>query len=185
MMLNSIDNKGMSNVLENRKAQPQRKEKEPVVSHHEEVTMPKDKVSLGANSSEMETYGISKKTAFMGSDFKSLREMLAGILEEQGIVTQIISEDSSIDFRDITPEKAQELISDEGYLGVEQTSDRIVQFAISISGNDPDRFEEIKASIDKGYHLASKALGGSLPDISMKTYDAIMEKLDAWVKIFN
>ena len=108
--------------------------------------------------------------------------MLAEILEKQGITIRIASEDSSIDFRDLTPEKARELISDEGYLGVEQTSDRIVQFALSIIGNDPDRLEEIKASINKGFQMASKALGGTLPDISIKTYDAVMNKLNAWAE---
>jgi len=67
-------------------------------------------------------------------------------------------------------------------LGVEQTSDRIVQFALSISGNDPDRLEELKASIEQGFQLASEALGGTLPDISMKTYDVVMEKLNAWAE---
>jgi hypothetical protein len=28
--------------------------------------------------------------------------------------------------------------------------------------------------------MAAKSLGGSLPDISSKTYDAVMNKLDAW-----
>ena len=65
---------------------------------------------------------------------------------------------------------------------MEQTADRIVQFAISISGNDPSRLEEIKVSIDKSFQMASKALGGTLPDICMKTYDAVMDKLNAWAE---
>jgi len=108
-----------------------------------------------------------------------LREMLYKILEEQFTTTRIASEDASIDFRNLTPAKAQELISEEGYLGVEQTSDRIVQFALSIIGNDPSRLEEIKSSITKGFQMAAKALGGTLPDISMKTYNAVMDKLNA------
>jgi hypothetical protein len=65
---------------------------------------------------------------------------------------------------------------------VEQTSERIVQFAISVFGKDPDRLEEIKASIDEGFQMASKALGEDLPDISIKTYEAVMAKLDAWTE---
>jgi hypothetical protein len=30
--------------------------------------------------------------------------------------------------------------------------------------------------------MAAQALGGSLPDISSQTYDAVMEKLDAWAQ---
>jgi len=43
----------------------------------------------------------------------------------------------------------------------------------------------MKAAIDKGFQMASKALADYLPEISMKTYDAITEKLDAWVASFN
>jgi len=179
MMLNSIYNTDMVKVLDSRR--PQRQEKQPVMPLHEGRT-PEDKISLEENPGEVITYSIPKKAASMDSGFSSLREMLAEILEEQGITTRIASEDTSIDFRDLTPEKARELISEDGYFGVEQTADRIVQFAISISGNDPSRLEEIKASIDKGFQMASKALGGTLPDICMKTYDAVMDKLNAWAE---
>lgn len=67
-------------------------------------------------------------------------------------------------------------------MGVEQTSDRIVQAAISFGANDPSRLEEIKAVIEKGFQMAADALGGALPDISMKTHDAAMAKLDAWAE---
>jgi len=68
---------------------------------------------------------------------------------------------------------------------VEQTSDRIVQFAKSLSGNDPNRLEEIKAGINKGFQMAGEALGGTLPDISMKTYNAVIDKLNAWAEGFH
>jgi len=183
-MLNGIYNSDMAKISDNRRAQKpqfQSQKKEPVLPRND-GPVTEDRISLGLNSSVMETYGVTNNNAQGDSGFLSLREMLSGILEEQGIMTRIDSRNNSVDFKDISPEKAKELISDEGYLGIEQTSDRIVQFAISISGNDPDRLEEIKASIDKGFHLASKALGGTLPDISMKTYDAVMEKLNAWVE---
>lgn len=151
----------------------------------QEVQMSEDKVSLNWSPIELATYKIPKKPEFSESDYSSLRELLVKILEEQGVTTRIASGDTSIDFRDLTPAEAQALISEDGYLGMEQTSDRIVQFAISLAGNDPKKLEEIKAAIDKGFQMASKALGGSLPEISMKTYDAIMEKLDAWAASFN
>ena len=106
--------------------------------------------------------------------------MIVNVLAEQGITTRIAAGDTSIDFKELTPEQAQELISEDGYFGVDQTSDRIVQLAISLNGNDPSRLEEIKAGIEKGFQMAAEALGGILPDISMKTYGAVMEKLDAW-----
>jgi len=177
-MLNSIANTDMVKVPDNR---IQGKGKQPAVPPHV-VRIPEDKVALQEKPVDIITYGIPKKAALMASDFSTLREMIVNILEEQGIATRIASGDNLIDFRDLTPEKARELISEDGYFGVEQTSDRIVQFAISLSGNDPKRLEEIKAAINKGFQMAAKALGGTLPDISMKTYDAVMDKLNAWAE---
>ena len=176
-MINNISHTSMNKVQDNRK--PQKQEKPPA-STLSEIRMPEDKVTLNENSGEMKTYGIPQDSAPLDPGFTSLREMIASILEEQFTTTRIASEEASIDFRNLTPAKAQELISEEGYLGVEQTSDRIVQFALSIIGNDPDKLEEIRASISKGFQLAAKALGGTLPYVSMKTYNAVMDKLNAW-----
>ena len=85
-----------------------------------------------------------------------------------------------IDMTQMTVEEAQELISEDGYFGVEKTSDRIVEFAINAFGNDPAKLEEMKQAIDKGFKDAEEAFGGTLPEISQQTYDAIMQKLDAF-----
>ncbi len=36
------------------------------------------------------------------------------------------------------------------------------------------------AAFKKGFDQATKAWGKSLPDISGRTYDAVMKKFDAW-----
>lgn len=77
-----------------------------------------------------------------------------------------------------TKKKAQEDISEDGYWGVKQTSDRIVSFATALAGNDPDALEKMKEAFIKGYKQAEKQWGGELPEISQKTYDAVMEKFD-------
>lgn len=74
--------------------------------------------------------------------------------------------------------KAQQDISEDGYWGVNQTSDRIVQFATALTGGDPDKIEEMRSAFLKGYKQAEKTWGGSLPDISRRTYDAVMKKFD-------
>ncbi len=180
-MINSVYSTDVVKIPDRR---PQGKEKQPVMPPHE-ARPPEDKVSLEKNPAEEITYGMPPNAAATASTYSTLREMLVGIMEEQGITTRIASGDTSIDFRDLTPEKARELISEDGYLGVEQTSERIVQFALSIANGDPNRLAEIKASIDKGFQMAAEALGGVLPDISMETYNAIMDKLDAWAESFD
>lgn len=74
--------------------------------------------------------------------------------------------------------QAQADIAEDGYWGVEQTSDRIIDFANALTGGDPDKIEEMRAAFQKGYKQAEKTWGGKLPDISQRTYDAVMEKFD-------
>ena len=76
--------------------------------------------------------------------------------------------------------QAQADIAEDGYWGVEQTSDRILDFAKALAGNDPDKAEEMLAAFKKGYELATKSWGDELPDISKRTYDAVLKKFDAW-----
>lgn len=84
-----------------------------------------------------------------------------------------------------TKEQAQKDIAEDGYWGVEQTSDRILDFAKALSGNNPDKIEEMREAFKKGFEEATGAWGKDLPDISQKTYDAVMAKFDKWAEEAN
>lgn len=77
-----------------------------------------------------------------------------------------------------TKAQAQKDIAEDGYWGVEQTSDRIISFATALTGGDPDKIEEMRKAFEKGFGEATKSWGKTLPDISQRTYDAVMEKFD-------
>lgn len=77
-----------------------------------------------------------------------------------------------------TKAQAQADIAEDGYWGVNATSDRIVDFAVALAGDDPEKLEEMRAAFQKGFDQATKTWGGELPEISQKTYDAVMEKFD-------
>lgn len=76
--------------------------------------------------------------------------------------------------------QAQKDIADDGYWGVEQTSDRIVDFAKALSGNDASKADKMIEAFKKGFEQATGSWGKELPDISSRTYDAVMKKLDEW-----
>lgn len=76
--------------------------------------------------------------------------------------------------------KAQEEISEDGYWGVKQTSDRILDFAKALSGNDSSKADLLLDAFKKGFEEATKTWGKDLPDISKQTYDAVVEKFDKW-----
>jgi hypothetical protein len=79
-----------------------------------------------------------------------------------------------------TKAQAQKDIAEDGYWGVNQTSDRIVDFAKALSNGDPDKADQMIEAFQKGYKEATKTWGKSLPDISSRTYDAVMEKMNRW-----
>ena len=76
--------------------------------------------------------------------------------------------------------QAKEAISEDGYWGVKQTSDRIVEFAKALSGGDVSKADMMFEAFKKGYAQATKAWGKELPDISSQTYTAVEEKFAAW-----
>ena len=80
-----------------------------------------------------------------------------------------------------TRKQAQEDISEDGYWGVKQTSERMLSFAKALTGGDPEKAEEMRAAIEEGFKQAEKLWGGELPEISSKTYDAVMKGIDEWV----
>lgn len=84
-----------------------------------------------------------------------------------------------------TKAQAQEDISEDGYWGVEQTSDRILDFAKALTGGDPDLIDKMQKAFEKGFSAATKSWGKELPEISQKTYDAVIEKFETWRKEAN
>lgn len=77
-----------------------------------------------------------------------------------------------------TKAQAQADIAEDGYWGVNATSDRIVDFAVALAGDDPDKLEEMRSAFLQGFNKAKETWGGELPEISQRTYDAVMEKFD-------
>lgn len=79
-----------------------------------------------------------------------------------------------------TKAQAEADIAEDGYWGVEQTSDRILDFAKALSGNDPEKADMLLDAFKKGFEEATKTWGDELPEISQRTYDAVVEKFEQW-----
>lgn len=77
-----------------------------------------------------------------------------------------------------TKAQAQADIAEDGYWGVNQTSQRILDFATALTGGDPDKIEDMRAAFEKGYKQAEEIWGGELPDICKQTYDAVFAGFD-------
>lgn len=154
------------------------------ISEKESFNLVTDKVTLSYSSESVMTYDSSMTLqGNQGDGFDLLRGLVLNMLKEQGIDYKIATGDTEIDISTITPEEAQDLVADDGYFGVEKTSQRIFDLAVGIGGGDPARIEAIRAGVEQGFQEAFEAMGNWLPDISYKTYDAVMKKLDDWAGV--
>ena len=140
---------------------------------------------------------VAKLKADQEARLSSLQSLVEKLISKQGNTyakanasTDIMNDSSfwnairtgQFEVDEETAAQAKEDISEDGYWGVKQTSDRLLDFAKALTGGDPSKVEEMRNAIQKGFKEAAKLWGGDLPDISQQTYDATMEKLDAWAK---
>ncbi len=77
-----------------------------------------------------------------------------------------------------TKAQAQSDIAEDGYWGVKQTSQRLFDFASALAGDDVDKMKEMQAAMEKGFKMATKTWGGSLPGICQDTIAAANKMFD-------
>ncbi len=130
---------------------------------------------------------ISKLKADQKSRAESMRSLVEKLLSKQtnkfSIANQSLSSIFGEAAKNADPEtikKAQEDISEDGYWGVNKTSDRLVSMAIALTGGDTSKADEMMAAIQKGYDKATAAWGKELPDISKRTLEATKQKMEDW-----
>ncbi len=116
--------------------------------------------------------------------YSHLKEMVRQLLERQGLSFQewMSGEGDTVpvEVDEATRAEAAAMVGEGGDLSAEAVSDRIVAFAKALSGEDKSKLDLLRGAIEEGFSQAKEALGGTLPDISQKTWDLIQEKLDAW-----
>lgn len=136
-----------------------------------------EKVRAMKSETEQRLIDIFFKTSSEG-----LLKQLGGL---RGIIEKLISGEKVDSNFEVTPEsiqKAQEDVAAGGYWSPESTSDRFLEFAKALSGDDPAKADILLDAFKNGYKQAEELWGGALPDISKKTYDMTLEKFDDWAK---
>ncbi|MGI6227609.1 MAG: hypothetical protein ACOYJ1_15300 [Peptococcales bacterium] len=112
----------------------------------------------------------------------NLRRMVEELLKRQGMTFNNVELGKEFVVDEIAREEAQALIGEGGELSPEKVSERIVNFAKAISGGNKEKLELLKGAIEEGFKEAAQVLGGELPEISQKTYNLVMEKLNQWAE---
>ena len=139
------------------------------------------------------TYSINKKSESdraaivekMKMDQQNNISQLEGIVKKmfagQGKSYSLATEDDSLwkfladgkfEVDAATKAQAQQDISEDGYWGVKQTSQRLFDFASALAGDDEEKMKEMQKAIEKGFKEATGAWGRDLPEISTQTLDA-------------
>ncbi len=136
---------------------------------------------------KQDTATISRLKADAEKRTEQLRNLVEKMLLKQGqafnesAMYRLLRE-GKIEVDAETAAQAKADISEDGYWGVNQTSDRLVSFAKALTGGDPDKIDEMMNAVKKGFEQAAKAWGGDLPDICKQTLDATLDKLEEWRK---
>lgn len=184
---------GSKNTTANTKADTTAKAEETAAKNDTGVVY--EKSSETQTDSAKKTYKpntelVAKLKADADARTEQLRSLVQQLFTKQGNTYGIATGDDMWKFLAsgnftvdaATKAQAQADIADDGYWGVEQTSDRILDFAKALSGGDPDKIEELKNAFIKGFKQATGAWGRDLPSISGRTYDATIEKFDKWAE---
>ncbi len=136
---------------------------------------------------KQDTATISQLKAEAEKRTKQLKDLVEKMLLKQGqtfddsTMYQLLRE-GKVPVDAETAAQAKADIAEDGYWGVNQTSDRLVSFAKALTGGDPDKIDEMIDAVKKGFEQATKAWGGELPDICKQTLDTTLEKLEEWRK---
>ncbi len=99
----------------------------------------------------------------VNSDFEKNYQEFQDFLDNIGYKGKAIA--------DLSQDEAKELVSDDGFFGIDQTSQRIADFVIQGAGDDADLLKAGLDGILQGFNEAEEIWGSKLPDISYKTID--------------
>ena len=147
-----------------------------------------DSVELSADAKSVNSMSADERAALVKSlkadqEYQMTRfiNMMTQTFQKQGMTAKSAEDDSfwrmfssgNLQVDQETKAQAQEAISENGYWGVKQTSERIFQMAQALAGDDVEKMHEMQAAVKRGYEAAGKAWGGDLPGIAGDTISAV------------
>ncbi len=130
-------------------------------------------ISMGAQSILNSQNEVSVNTNAQ----KSITDFLAGKQTDDGYSLADIGYTGK-PISELSPDEAQDLVSDDGYFGVEQTSNRVADFVLSYAGDDLENLQKSREGVVQGFDDAKNQWNGDLPDISYETQEQTLKIID-------
>ncbi|MCH8620296.1 hypothetical protein [Undibacterium sp. TS12] len=149
-------------------------------------------VSLDSGKNDTVVYADPRLNKTAAPDLQALLEesdrkaqeiinLIKPLVEQQGLdIAKVASGQQKISASPEAIKAAQAAIAEGGEFSVQKTAERILSFAKAAIGDDPSKLDKITAAVEQGFKEAADVLGGSLPDISKQTLDAIHTELSRW-----
>ena len=134
---------------------------------------------------------VSQLKADVQSRTDQLTSIVTKMLEKQGVAIGTADDmwkilaGGNFTVDAATKAQAQADIAEDGYWGVKQTSQRIFDFAMALSGGDQETMKKMRSAFEKGFKQATSAWGKELPSISKDTYDAVENMFDDYAASFQ
>lgn len=120
---------------------------------------------------------MSRFTSMMTQTFQK-QGITAASLQGDNFWKFMASGNYTVDAK--TKAEAEEAISEDGFWGVKQTSQRIFDFAAALAGDDVETMKKMQAAVEKGFEQAGAAWGGELPSICGDTHTAVGKLFDEY-----
>lgn len=161
---------------------PSQNKNDKELSLEEQINKSAVEVSLSMNA-QIILFAMDSKDA--ASNNAKAQSTIMDFLSGKKIEGQLSLKDIGYEGKPITelsPEEASDLVSEEGFFGVDQTSQRVADFVFSFAGDNLDILEQGREGIVKGFEDAEKMWGGELPQISYDTQAKTLELIDAKIQ---
>ncbi|MDR0248817.1 MAG: hypothetical protein LBI44_04050 [Oscillospiraceae bacterium] len=75
-------------------------------------------------------------------------------------------------------ERARALVEDGGPFSAQTAARQVLDFVNSQASGDETKLETLRAAVQGAFENVSRMAGGTLPELTHKTYDAVMKELD-------
>lgn len=140
------------------------------------ISMNAQYILMAMNASSI-TQGNTLTQAGLTTDQQDVLDFLSGKESSSGMSLKNIGYEGK-PITELTQDEAKDLVSENGFFGVTQTSDRVANFVFSFAGDDLELLQKGREGIVQGFEEAKKMFGGELPEISYKTQERTLALLD-------
>ena len=161
---------------------PAQESSEKELTLEEQINKSAIEVSLSMNA-QIILFAMDSKD--LTSNNASAQNSILNFLSGKEVEGELSLQDIGYEGKPITElsvDEASELVSEDGFFGVDKTSQRVADFVFGFAGDNLDILEQGREGIVQGFKEAEKMWGGELPQISYDTQAKTLELIDAKIQ---